>query len=562
MDRYRVAKTEPFTGWDQLREDLTLLGPKRLLGLIVQKVHLRMDEDGLRFVGDTDHSYVNHPILARILIRLICDGVESPRLHEPTTLDEAALIVSALRRINALLEARTGDRYIDLSYRSHDRASIRVLRDSWQNTLEAGPRHNTPKAEIGRTILMLRRFWTEREPDVLKKKGIALRRPLSSAFDDLNHYLWLHILMHQARCVVDDAKRLLGGTVEPEQLLRVVDFYVPEADTVVGSWANIENSDVGLLDNPFVDEPILRLPDGGLVAPDPGLLFAGLPNRFICRVIADYVDDESRGEAARTLVGYAFEEYGRSLLASCGAIGGDQFVPEFELSARGDSPDAFLSHEQTLGQFEFKSKRHPRPTPEVLLLSGYRRWLGEVAGERREQAKPPYQQYVRFLTEWANGDAACVACLGDHADYHVGFYALVSFDGVPLSAHWAHHRALLWGGDLDPAQVETDSIALYLSIAELELLTGIVETAAAEGDDLSALQILLDWQRWQNAGPKAVFGHKTFDARGPLRSYLQETYPQRLGEMPSLVDNSFEQAFAGVASQVYGVALDEVRADD
>jgi len=558
MDRYLVAETEPFTGWDRLREDLTLLGPKRLLGLIVQKVHLGMDEDGLRFIGDTEHSYVNHPVLARLLIRLICDGVESPRLQEPPTSNERALIVSVLRRINALLESRTSDRHIDRPCRTRDRASVRVLRSSWLNTLEMGHRHNLPMAEIGRTILILRRFWAEREPDVLKRKGIVLRRPLSSAFDDLNYYLWLHLLMLQAKGIVDGPERLTGSTVEPDQLLRVVDFYVPDAGSVVGSWTEIEHSGVALLDNPFVDEPIVRLPDGGLVAPDPGLLIAGLPNRFIRRAIADYVDDESRGEAARTLVGYAFEEYGRSLLASCGAEGGDHFVPEFELSAGGDSPDAFLLREQQLGQFEFKSKRHPRPTPEVLRLSGYRRWLGEVTGERRGQGKPPYQQYVRFFTKWVGGDAASVAHLGHHGDYQTGFYALVSFDQIPQSAHWARHRTLLWGDDLNTDQAEIDSIALFLSIAELELLAGIVEAAATGGQNLSALQVLLDWKRWLDAGPKAVFGDRTFEVRGALRSYLQETYQTWFGQMPSLINESYDQAFRGVTVQVYGAALDEV----
>jgi len=549
-----VNQTETFAGWDRLRDDIATVGPLRLLGIAVEKIHREMDGNGLRFIGDQHHNYINHPPLARVLVRMICDGVDSPRLSEATSAVEADLIGSVLHRLSSLAGARTGDDFIDRPCRSRDRVSTRSLRDAWLNTLEIGPRHNFAKAEIGRTMLMLRRFWKEREPDVLKKKGIALRQPLSSAFEDLDHYLWLHIQMLQSKRIVGRPEGLLGGALDPEALLRVVNLYVPDASEVVGTWQDIENSPVALLDNPFMDEPIVRLPDGGLVAPDPGLLTAGLPNRLLRRTLAGLVDDQCRAEAASTLIGFAFEEYGRALLGSCE---GETFVQEFELEAGGDSPDGFLVSDGQLGQFEFKAKRHPAVTPDVLRLSGLRRWMGEVAGERRDDGKAPYQQYVRFLEEWSSGDPAVVDLLGHHEDYEDGFYALVSFDNVPFAMHWDRHRQLLWGDDLHVRQAAVDGISVFLSIAELEHLVGLVEAAANDGKQLSALQILTDWKNWLQAGPKAVFGDQEMEMRGPLRSYLQQHYTEWFGQMPDVVGEAYDQAFAGVAGRVYGEELEE-----
>ena len=247
------------------------------------------------------------------------------------------------------------------------------------------------------------------------------------------------------------------------------------------------------------------------------------------------------------------------MLASCE---GETFVPEFKLAVGGDSPDGFMMRDDLLGQFEFKAKRHPTPTPEVWMLSGLRRWMGEVTGERRDEGKPPYQQYLRFLREWAEGDDIATGHLGNVEDHKDGFYALVTFDHIPFVVHWDRHRKLLWGEDLNLAQQAVDDRSIFFSIAELEHLVGLVEAARRDGVELSALQILMDWKHWLTEGPKAVFGDRQMEMRGPLRSYLQKHYTEWFGQMPGLVSEAFDQAFGQVATRVYGAVLGDVPAKE
>ena len=556
----KMLKTDslPFPGWEPLLKVIIDVGPRRFLRMIAWKAHAEGKQNGQTFVGDSVHNYLNHHVMARVAIQLMVDGHPSPPVEQETTDDERLAIIRSFLWVNGMLERRSAE-VGKLNLPAGTPSSQRTLRDSWRMAMEVQQRHTTPKYEIARTWLILREYWQDRAHEVLTSHDINLREPMSSGFDDLLAYLWVTLTLSQGPWV--NQVGALEDTTSPEHYKKVIDHYVPMVDEVAEGWPEITRSTKSWLDNPFLDEPVVRLPTGELVAPDPGVLMSGLTNRFVRRSLAGFAEDSpSLGEAARTLVGFAFEEYGRALLRAISAADSSEYVGEFETIPGSLSPDGFLLNPTELGTFEFKSLRLPVSGRDISDLSTYRSWIGASAGERKEKGKLPFEQYQRFLKTWASGNAPSEARLGKPTRFKDGFYAVVTVDDAPITAHWPKHRTLLWGGGLHSGLAFRDSEAVWLSIHDLELLAGLVEHAKEAGRPLNAVQLLLRWKKWLQQPALRSADDRYMSLRGSLKAYLQEHHTELFGRAPDLLTKAMDEAFRQVSLEVFD--YDPVRAKE
>jgi hypothetical protein len=555
----------PFRGWDGLRQAIRTIGPERLLRALVRKAGSEAKESAAGFTGDALHNYLSHHIVAHILLRMLLDGEAEPMsLDAEFTSTESETIANILGQVNFLAAERIGP---PNQRPAHTKRHLfqRIVRGLWVNHLEVGSRLSSPKFEIARSWLMLRQFWPARVAQISSEVPLHLRGPLVSAFQALEYIFLLHIAVHTRGPVIDNptvALRMAEGAID-----RVLDLYIPDAADVVGSWDLIENEAIGTLLNPFIENPIIRLPSGTILAPDPGVLIQGISDRLLNRAV-DYYADEYKSElavAASRLLGKVFEDYACYLLTTIGAqLGNVEVKGPFNYGQpEHESPDVLWFEDQGkyLAIFECKSARLKPHSAAALELDSMYAWFARLSGANDERG--PYEQLLRFVDDWQKGDAECVRQLGRADEERSGVYLLVSLAQPPPFANWPSFRKLLFRPMLTSAQCRADQRSLYVGIGDLELYALLVNSGRCK---LKLSALLSEWNAQLSTQPDfrkpnpnvhrgtvpTVPVPETVDTKGGLSDFLRQRFQVENLTAPAAIDAAVAGCFAEIESLIRG----------
>ena len=498
-------QTEPFAGWDAVRQTVSAIGPLRALRYLLLRVAEEQQHDGV-FQGDGTHNYINHPIAARAILRVWADAPAAPtvvELVQPIDAQEETEILHALRQFNELSRTRLAQsRRPD--YDTHGRFSQahieRVVEALWLQTLLARGRSNAPKYEIARAWLMLRRFWQERKEEVRGAIEHRLREPLDTAFQSLEHGLFLNVAAFKARGIIVSTRDMFRHTEFRDQLPTILDLYVKPAGEVAGPWADVESVAQRGIESAFQYEPLVRLGANAIVAPDLGLVLCGITDRVITSTVANYaVDGEHVLEAAQTVLGLVFERYVQRLVEECARNSrGSRFVQEFQLDDQSASPDAIIV-EAEVTLFEAKATRYPVPFADHLDAASFLGWLRKVAGERPGQ-RGPITQGARFVRKWREHDGACERELGAFRTNTDLRYVIISAEDLPVFAHWQKFRETLWRPQLGQEEQVLDERTLFVSIHDLEALAATLIALGARNTPRTIGELLDEWAAYWNRG--------------------------------------------------------------
>ncbi len=543
------AATAPFAGWSALRDELRGLGAQRLLRVLLRKVYAEMPQSGYSFVGDPFHNYVNHPVIARVLVRMILDGEPAGDLDAPISPAEADRLCGILAQLNELARSRHVGRDPEEVVVSGSQAFEAAVYGQWINTFELRGRHAQANREIARAWAMLRWHWPK-VASTLGNIGPATipAVPLLSAFDSLEHVTALYIaFLSEAGYIETPEKHFLHTALFPN-LSQFLALYAPPARDVVGEWSAIEGDPLMGLGSPFRHEPVVALPSGALVAPDPGQVFSGFSDLLLRRAIIPLQGAcESQDEAVRLLSGRLFESYAASLVSEIAALQpGVRYEPEFEMGDGTKSLDSFLISDALLLMWEFKALRLPEPNEDTLHPSGMYRWLRAVAGADDRKQRGPYKQISEFVRRWQRSPD-CISRIGPATAARRGALIVVVATDPPPFLHWRRFREGVWREGLDQAAAGIDQSTLFLSINDVEELLSVGEWLRTRGQDTpSPTDLLMDYLRQCRDPQYASFhGARGFMKAG-LRDFLADRFPERGAPLPTLLSRAYDECMLGV----------------
>ncbi|WP_224360686.1 hypothetical protein [Hyalangium versicolor] len=530
--------SEPFTSWMQVRGQLKQLGPARVLRILLEMVHHHMRANQGVFVGDAVHNFINHAIVVRVLLRQIIDG--NLDLAQPV-----ALLSDAEKRVFLSVLKQLNDKANTESSASPSVADM--VEKAWRLTLRHRGRSRSPKFEIARAWILLRRKWKEKRESILSMYDAKIQIPLSVAFDSLEHGLVLNFALYHGSGLVSDVGRAFEQVSFAAQLDSLLDWYVPPADAVVGDWSDIESFPGVGLSSVFSENPIVRI-GKALIAPDPSLLLADLEDRMVRRALRNFVEEGAkREEIARTMLGYVFESYVQDLVAACCAFSTDEeYIEEFEVGAGRDSPEAFAKG-PVLTIFEAKTTRFMRPFDAHGGLSDFLSWLRKIAGER-PGSRGALEQGARFLSLWKSSSTEIVSRLGAWDPSSPFYYVIVSPEDPPFVTHWSEFRAQLWRPSLEPGARELDARTIFMSIRDLEIILCTLQWLKDEGRPGSIHSLLGEWlQQWNSPGLRISHDR----VKSGIGDFLLGKSPAVASVMPALLKSAFDEFM----DQTHGLAF-------
>ncbi len=325
---------------------------------------------------------------------------------------------------------------------------------------------------------------------------------MSTAFETMEHALLLAFSVLCNEGYVKSPANMLKNTELADKIESFISLYVPDAKTVVDDWDVLRRFPYENFDSPFREHPIVKMPDGSLICPDPGLLFTAFFDRMINRILADY-DDEKKW--ASSIIGALFEKYVGELLKICAEASGETHLDEFDLRTRRDassdsekSPDGFLTG-RVLMSFEVKATRYPRPIEKNWKHTALIDWLGKLAGQN--ETRPPLGQGLAFFDYWSRGNKECIDHLGEFPGIDGVYYIIVSIEEIPLAVHWQDFQNKIWSTDFTKEQRKLLSRTVFLSVQDLEILACLLHGASSKGQQLKADTLIEEWRReWRTKG--------------------------------------------------------------
>lgn len=557
MAQVSFTDCAPFVGWTTLRATLTTLGPMRVLRVLMKSVRAEMDEDDGCFRGDSVHNYVNHPLVARAALKL---AVELDPSLASGDADSDALSVEqgedlrlVLRQVNELarssLQARRPANF-DRTPRFSQEHVERIVDILWVETLRGRGRANSFKHELGRAWLLLRTYWIDRRAEVKGAVDLSLADPLDTVFDSMECAIALVVALLHFGGRMEDARTTLAGTAFAGHLEAVLGWYAQPAGAVVGDWVDIELFASRGIDGAFQSEPVVRLGEFGLIAPDLAMALSGIADRALSRGLANYANNGAKAlESARTVLGLVFERHVQSLVEECALnSASSRFENEFKLADTTDSPDAFLVSGSEVCAFEAKATRYPAPVHDHLDRSAFLQWLREVTGERPATNRAPLEQGARFVERWRLGDATAVAKLGTHAP-NTFWYVIVVHEDLPPFVHWERFRDLMWRPKLGARERALDARTLFISIRDLEALVAALAWLRDVGRSSDAARVLTEWRAVWDCDEEIASSR---ELKPSLRSYVLGRFPRSAGYIPVSLSSAFRECWTATGEALFG----------
>ncbi len=534
-----VMESLPFPGWQQFRADITAFGPRRLLSRLIHAAKQEVKHSG-RFIGGAVHNYTNHPIICRAALRLILDDFDATEPDDTESLTDKRrdLFLRILLAANGLGNLAVWTPLDQGGERSRRRAIAEL---TYLLGFLHKDRNHTTVHEIARVWLYYRRYWD----DVVRARPHQFSRnlkPLSTAFDCIEGYLFMaaSVIPKQEVRLADPATTF-ALTRFGAQVDQVVKWYACDAHVAVGTWFDIERYPLGGIGSVFLKHPLLRLPDGSIIAPEPGMLLGGLDARLSQRLASTY-DDASEREEVLTLLGHCHEAHLRALLSECATYSRDElFCDEFPFGNAELSPDGFLrGSEVTI--FEAKATRTPDP-PGRPKLSDFNTWLDTAAGARPPK-RGPLDQGLRFLDAWRHNDSRVIAQLGRPPAVANINYVIVVPDPLPPIVNWMPYRRELWADQrFTAAQRGLNERTVFISIRELEYLVGTMRHLHKAGTPTTCASLLAAWHRsWPDDSKIAVVGNVSGAFKHNLTNFLSMHVPEARATTAKFIEKAFLEA--------------------
>lgn len=563
-----------FRGWDQVRERLICLGPESVLRTIMSRAYHEARGPAGAFIGDGVHNYVNHHVLSRILIRLMLDSYRyRTKIWTPTT--QERVLQDVMRQINYLIQER--NERVCGSLPIKQRIAIR----SWYAALELQCRQYPAMYEVARAWRMFRLHWRRPRPEILSKangddefrhnelRQRVLRDPCGSSFNSMEMYLLLAVGVRDTNGWIGSAGEFFKDSAFASQADNFVAWYFPQADQAVGSWEDIENLDnIGFL-NCFSTEPIIRLDETTLVAPDPDLMFGGLVSLikrrlfdYFCNETSDLSPEHAHREkrawmGAETLIGYVFEDYACELIQLAGRYSSRDRCEkgQFKLEDGSEAPEAFLLGDGAV-IFEIKAAFHPPPTVDVATLGGLLTWMRKASGERLNVdgsvKRPALRQATSFIDKWRRGDPETLKRLGPLPSALT--YVIVTPEPGPYVIQAPDFRLSLWQPTLEHEDRQTDELTAFISIQDLELLVSVLMYSRKQGKPTSAIGLLRGWMRERLSGnyPPQAVQSPVLDLKASFREYLAKAYPKARKVVVKPLAESYDEYFKAASEAGFG----------
>jgi len=386
--------------------------------------------------------------------------------------------------------------------------------------------------------------------------------PMESAFDDLEGWVFLALAAQLQGGWIADAAQYLQNTAMGDQIDRFLDFNVPKAEDVVGSWEEIQSEVSESLVNPFLRDPIVQVRHGLLLAPDPGTVFPALAVRII-RKVREELRQPERDQDRRHIerrIGGVYESYVADLVQECATwSAGENFVPEFELCDGTRSPDAHLRLADHVLLVEAKSSQVPEPPDSLASPEGLVSVMARAAGQDDAKGRGPLEQTLAFLQRWAKGDENVLRLLGEPPESCT--VLLVSPIEWPVVTPWARFREACWRPGLCEAAQMLDQRVVFLNHHDLETAAMLLCTRHRAGHP-STLLALVD--EWMEATRRTILelgpDGEVLDLRGGLGDFLFTRYPSECRAVLPMLSEAADEFFLEAARRGFPKeATDEAR---
>lgn len=468
--------TLPFAGWAELESTIQALGPRAVLRALLQRAWTRFQHNNS---NDPIHNMKNHEPAVRVALRVFLDNPNDT--SDGLTPDQASRLCSVLARFNSVLHKGPNSWPEDTFPRDTWRKRGFY---SWVDSLQAGL-YRVPYDEMGRTWFMLRTKWeiTSQTTQGVRKPPIAL--PLQGS---LEQHFSLAMVALQRQGWIENPEQVFAKTLKSDQWQGLV-ASLPSANSVVGSWAEIQAELENEIHFRFGEEPLIRLPDNSIMAPDPWRLFAAIGDRVTALARAE-VRASVFGGAAGMAFGTAFESQVEALVADCAAHSSDRFMAKFKYSVGGvsglESPDAFLVSDDLLFIFECKSTMPKRQCHDY---ADFIDLLSKAAGGNKD--RKPYDQLMRFLRAWEDPSYVSPGILGAKSQYaNIKYVVVVPFE-VPTIVYDKRWRKTVW----PHRHRAIDRNTLFLSISDLGTANTILRMQHRAGRPTNLMHLLTAWLR-------------------------------------------------------------------
>jgi hypothetical protein len=545
-------QVEAFPGWSSVWAQLAAMDPRKLWLSAVRAAWKSAKAENGVFVGDAVLHFKNHSIFVRLALRAQMDGLGTEGSYDVVA--TKALLRQLSQRGEELLLAY----YATVPDDSEAHRQERIVVGSWLTALTYRGRNRSAKFELARAWILLRRKWREKRETLAEMYEAELQIPLSTAFDSIEGGLFLAVMMMQADGFVPDPVRALGETHLGNAAEAFVTLYSVDATTLVAGRETLEQYPAVGLENPFMAEPILRMPDGSLVAPDPGALLTCIEERLVDHALRPFIEEGGRREKlARTMRGYVFESYLADVLCEIGRASlRCRHVDEFQYAV-GDqvvrSPDGFLVNDVGVIAFEAKATRFPRPIEAQLSVEALLGWMGKVAGELPDRL--PLTQGARFVEHWIAGNAGIVAQLGPWRGHEAFSYLLVTAEDPPFIVPSPEFRDRYWHPRLGNTETALDARSSFVSIKDIEVLHCAASVHLKAKTNFDGTRAIRDWEKHRASGPHSLvqaMNSTAIEFKRSLADYLVEKYQGASTEFPDLQRDAFEELCAETRTKFFG----------
>jgi hypothetical protein len=536
----------PFSGWPDFTKELLAFPPLTSLVVLAKVVHQNAVANDGTFNNSGSHNRVTHQVFQRLMLGLLTEEVG--KIANTTHQDKFATLVRSgtfARLCGELGGLRSTHPALNPKTKGPPRSQMES--GQWFTAIEQSPFVGPAKIELARTWIMYEKIWRQLVGDSLVPPNSAL----FSAFTDPKYALFLGLVLWHFSGYVENPQPTLSHQLTQNQVQTILDLFTVPLDEFI-QRAGALGVYPKRFQNPFLLDPVIRLPNGALLAPDPTALFTGFEKRMLYRALRQGANDggEDGFQQVSTAFGKVFEEYGRKVLraikhgAAC-----QKYQDEFSYfvgSARMDSPDAFVLRGDTPLVFEFKSVRHPFDADAEVTAQGLTSWLNRVLG--MTDKRPPLEQGLTFFRWLAANGANGSVCKESLNNY---LYLLVTYDDPPWCANWPSTRMKLWP-DLNLEQRALLNRALFVSIRDVEVAVTVAHFFATQGNPRSLGSLVREW-RTSCQGPPQTFVNGQPAMLGSLASFLVERYPGARRHILPMHQEAFLEAFRAAADAGFPV---------
>lgn len=534
----------PFRGWPNLTKDLMAFPPLTSLVVLAKVVHEKAN-DGVFNKGGS-HNRVTHQVFQRLMLDLLNKQGEmtetSVHQHHLAPLLHSGAFDRLCQELAGLRSTHSALNYALWLPQWSRTASL-----LWFTTIEQRSFVGPAKIELARTWIMYEKIW----PQLVSNMLVPSNNGSFSAFTAPKYALLLALALWHFGGYVENPKPSLFSQLSEDQVQTILGLFTVPLDDFIRRSGALEVYPERFK-NPFLLDPVIRLPNGALLAPDPSTLLSGFEKRMLQRSLGQGVANggEDGFQRESTAFGKVFEEYGRKVLRAIphGAAGQeyqDEF-PYYVGSNQLDSPDAFVLGGDTPLVFEFKSVRHPFDADAEVTAQGLTSWLNRVLG--MTDKRPPLEQGLTFFRWLAANGANGSVCKESLNNY---LYLLVTYDDPPWCANWPSTRMKLWP-DLNLEQRALLNRALFVSIRDVEVAVTVAHFFATQGNPRSLGSLVREW-RTSCQGPPQTFVNGQPAMLGSLASFLVERYPGARRHILPMHQEAFLEAFRAAADAGFPV---------